>query len=276
MSLADALLAGRAETPISAPTGWPDGWRLIALDTVDSTNRVARELAGQGAPDGTVVTARRQDKGRGRRARGWVSLDGNLYMSVVLRPMAPPETAGQLTFVVALAVADALRTLAPPADVSLKWPNDGLVDGRKIAGVLLEADALAEPDAAWVVAGIGVNLVSHPPDSAFPATDLAAAGTAGVPVEAALAALISALHDWYGRWRAEGFAPIRQAWLAQAAGLGEPIQVRLERETLMGVFADLDDDGGLLLDLPGGGRRRIAAGDVFFAGQSEEDDAADH
>ena len=276
MSLADALLAGRTEAPISAPTGWPDGWRLVALETVDSTNRVARELARQGAPDGTVVTARHQEKGRGRRARDWASPEGNLYMSVVLRPMAPPETAGQLTFVVALAVADALRTLAPTADVSLKWPNDGLVDGRKVAGVLLEAETLAQPDAAWVVAGIGVNLVSHPPDTAFPATDLAAAGTAGVTVEAALTALISALHAWCDCWRARGFAPIRQAWLAKAAGLGQPIQVRLERETLTGVFTDLDDDGSLLLDLPDGGRRCIAAGDVFFAGESEEDDAADH
>ena len=134
----------------------------------------------------------------------------------------------------------------------------------------------AEPADAWVVTGIGINLVSHPQDTAFPATDLAAAGAPGITVEAALDALVSALDAWYGRWRAEGFLPVREAWLAQAAGLGEAIRVRLERETFSGTFAGLDDDGGLLLDLSNGSRRRVAAGDVFFASRSEDSDAADH
>lgn len=248
------------------PVGWPSGWRLIALDTVDSTNRQARDLAAEGAVHGTVVTARRQEKGRGRYGRGWVSEDGNLYVSVVLRPPGPLEEAGQLTFVIALATADALAALAPSLDIALKWPNDVLAKGRKIAGILLESESNPDLTAAWVVAGVGLNLASHPDRVLYPATDLAAVGTPGIPPEQALAAFVAALDRHYRRWREAGFAAIRESWMARAAGLGGPIEVRLHNETVAGLFAGLDLDGSLMVDLPDGARRCITAGDVFYTG----------
>jgi BirA family biotin operon repressor/biotin-[acetyl-CoA-carboxylase] ligase len=269
MPSADPAVAAPSGVRDSAARGWPRGWRLIALDAIDSTNRHARELAAEGAAHGTVVTARRQDRGRGRYGRDWVSPEGNLYVSVLLRPPVALEEAGQLTFVAALSTADALAAVAPAVPTALKWPNDVLARGRKIAGILLESEPAPDFAAAWVVVGVGVNLASHPEGVMYPATDLAAAGAPGVTAEAALAAFAAALDSWYRRWREDGFAAVRQAWLARAAGLGAPIRVQLDRETLSGIFAGLDTDGSLLLDRPCGERRRIAAGDVFLAAADE-------
>lgn len=241
----------------------PPFFRLAAFDTLASTSDEARRLARADAPEGTLVTARVQTAGRGRQGRSWVSPRGNLYASLVLRPKAPMARAAQLGFAAGLAVADALAAFAPKTSVvTLKWPNDVLLDGRKAAGILLESEGDAAGRVAFVVIGIGVNLAAYPADTEFPATSLkAVAGTAPTP-EAFLATLAPALALWYERWRADGFAGLRRAWLERAAGLGQALRARLPGETVEGRFAGLDDDGMLLLDAPGG-RRRIAAGDVF-------------
>ena len=240
----------------------PPFFRLAAFDTLASTSDEARRRARAGAPEGTVVTARVQTAGRGRQGRAWVSQSGNLHASVLLRPDAPMARAAQLGFAAGLAVADAISAFTPKASVTLKWPNDVLLDGRKAAGILLESEGDAAGRVAFVIIGIGVNLAAYPADTEFPATSLkAAVGTAPKP-EAFLAALAPALALWYERWRADGFAVLRRAWLERAAGLGQALRARLPGETVEGRFAGLDDDGMLLLDAPGG-RRRIAAGDVF-------------
>jgi len=236
--------------------------RLAAFDSLASTNDEAKRLARAGAPEGTLVTARTQTAGCGRQGRRWVSGPGNLHASLVLRPEAHVSRAAQLGFAAALAIADAIRSFAPKAPVTLKWPNDVLLGGRKVAGILLESEGDAVGRVRFVVIGIGVNLASHPADSEFPATSLATTGAAAVTPEAFLAALASALLLWYERWRGDGFAALRQAWLERAAGIGQVLRARLPGETIEGRFAGLDDDGMLLLDLPQG-RRRIAAGDVF-------------
>jgi BirA family biotin operon repressor/biotin-[acetyl-CoA-carboxylase] ligase len=242
----------------------PPVFRLTAFDTLASTSDKARDLARAGAPEGTLVTARTQTAGRGRQGRHWVSEPGNLYLSLVLRPDAPVARAAQLGFAASLAVADALRRFAPRPAVTLKWPNDVLLGGKKLAGILLESEGDAGGRVRFVVLGIGVNLASHPPDSEFPATSLKAAASQEVAPEAFLAALAPALLVWYERWRGDGFAGLRQAWLDRAAGLGQGLRARLANETVEGRFAGLDDDGMLLLDGPAG-RRRIAAADVFPA-----------
>ena len=240
----------------------PPFFRLAAFDTLASTSDEARRRARDGAPEGTLVTARVQTAGRGRQGRTWVSPPGNLYASLVLRPDAPMARAAQLGFAAGLAVTDAIRVFAPTALVTLKWPNDVLLGGRKGAGILLESEGDAAGRVAFVVIGIGVNLTAYPAETEFPATSLkAATGTAPKPA-ACLAALAPALALWYERWRADGFAALRRAWLERAAGLGQALRARLPDETVEGRFAGLDDDGMLLLDLPQG-RRRIAAGDVF-------------
>ena len=144
-----------------------------------------------------------------------------------------------------------------------KWPNDVLIDGRKVSGILLESQAAGEGRLDWLVVGIGVNVASFPEGVDYPAISLAAAG-ARVTVEALLAAVAGGFEGWYERWREEGFQPLRQAWLARARGLGESIRVRLQGEEASGRFAGLDEDGALLLD-DGGMRRCIGAGDVFQA-----------
>lgn len=240
-------------------------FKLIAIDKVGSTNEEAKRLASTGAPAGTLVWAREQLAGRGRRGRSWSSPPGNLYMSLLLRPGCPPAQACQLNFVTAVALGQAVTSLLPAGrSVALKWPNDVLVDEAKVSGILLEAGAAADRTVEWLVIGVGVNLVSHPTDSAYPATDLASAGTGACTPEETLLAFSEHFEGWHAVWSRDGFAPVRARWLASARGLGEAIQVRLERETLHGRFSDLDENGALMLDMPDGARRQITTGDLFF------------
>lgn len=229
----------------------PDGYALTSLDSVDSTNHEALRMARAGAGHGTVVVARTQTGGRGRRGRPWASPPGNLYMTIIVGALRHGATPGQLSFVTAAAVGEAL---APYAPVRFKWPNDVLVEGRKVAGILIEA----EPDTT--VVGIGVNLVSAPADTAFPAACIDSAPAPG----AILVELCHRFERWYRTWLADGFQPVRAAWLARADGIGGPIEARLPARTLAGTFAGLDADGALLLDRPDGSRAVVAAGDVFF------------
>jgi BirA family biotin operon repressor/biotin-[acetyl-CoA-carboxylase] ligase len=237
-------------------------FRLAAYETIGSTNDEAKHLARAGEPEGLVVWAREQHSARGRRGRSWASPPGNLYMSLVLRPRCAPASAAQLGFVTALALGEALATLAPGIDFRLKWPNDVLANGKKLAGILLETEMASSDTVDFVVIGVGVNLISAPTDTPYPATSLAMEGAAGIAPETALAAFIARFATWWTVWRTDGFLPIREAWLAQAIGLGGPVQVRLERDTLDGKFVDLAEDGALLLGMPGGDRR-IAAGEIF-------------
>jgi len=242
---------------------------LLVHPRLGSTNDEARRLAEAGAPAGTAVVALAQDGGRGRRGRVWHSPPGNLHFSLILRPARPMVEAAQLSFVAALALAEVVGPWLPePAACRLKWPNDVLVYGRKVAGILVEAEGTADGRlAAWVVLGIGVNLRHCPDDTPYPATSLLAeAGQAPEP-EVMARALGAALLAGQGRWLAQGFAPIRTAWLERAHGLGQGVTVQLAAETVPGRFEDLDPEGALVLSpADGGPPRRILAGDVFFPG----------
>jgi BirA family biotin operon repressor/biotin-[acetyl-CoA-carboxylase] ligase len=249
-----------------APTAprLPPAYRLHAHDSLPSTNDEARRLAVAGADEGTLVWALEQSGGRGRRGRSWASPRGNLYLSVVLRPEGPLSEAAQLGFVAALAVVDALGSVMPPmTEVRLKWPNDVLVGGRKVAGLLLESVTDQDGGLDALILGVGVNLDSAPEGTAYPATCLAAEGGRDVGVADLLQAWARHFLTRVNRWTDEGFAPIRTAWLNRAKGQGEPIEVRLPERTVTGTFRDLDDSGALLLDTPAGAER-ITAGDVFF------------
>lgn len=249
---------------MSATPRLPPAYRLVALDRVGSTNAEAKRLAATGAEEGTLVWALEQTAGRGRRGRRWESPRGNLYLSLVLRPDAPPAEAAQLGMVAAVALGDALGTLMPPlAEVWFKWPNDVLVNGRKAGGILIESAAGGPARLDWLVLGVGVNVESHPAATEFPSTSLRAEGGADVAVAAVLEAFTRSFLKWTNIWVEEGFAPVRHAWLARAWRRGEAIEVRLDGRKLEGVFADLDAAGALLLDLSDGSRRRITAADVF-------------
>jgi BirA family biotin operon repressor/biotin-[acetyl-CoA-carboxylase] ligase len=248
----------------SNPT-WPEGFIVHERDEAGSTNDEARLLAEAGAADGTVVWARRQTAGRGRRGRRWESPAGNLYFSVVMRPGVDAATGAQLSFVAALAIADAIAAFLPEgAPVEQKWPNDVLVGGAKITGILLESSGGAGHSVDWIIAGCGVNVAQAPEAVGVTATSLHREGAADTAVRDVLALVLARLGFWRDAWARDGFAPVRAAWLARARGLGGPVTVRLPSGELQGRFADMDGTGALLLDLPDGSRRHVTAGEVYF------------
>lgn len=258
---------------MNGPLRLPPGYDLVALEQIGSTNDEARRLALAGAEDGTLVWAREQVTGRGRRGRNWTSPPGNLYTSLILRPDCTPGEAVQLGMVAAVAIGDALGTLLPPmSEVRFKWPNDILVHDRKIAGILLESSAMASGKLEWLVLGIGVNIENFPADTTFPATCLKewlGEDDGPISVEGTLEAVCRSFLLWINIWQDEGFPPVRAAWLGRAWRMGEEIEVRLEDGILRGTFCDIDEAGALLLELPGGEKRRITAADVFAAPAAE-------
>jgi BirA family biotin operon repressor/biotin-[acetyl-CoA-carboxylase] ligase len=240
-------------------TDWPQGYATVQHRELDSTNSEARRLAETGEPGPLWITAAHQTAGRGRRGRAWESGCGNLAATLLLRPQAPPATVGQLSFAAALATAEMAAHFAPQAPISVKWPNDVLGNGRKLAGILLESDSKA----GWLAIGVGVNLTSFPQGTEFPATSLAQLGSAAPSPDAALTVLAARFAHWYDAWMSEGFENVRAAWLARAQHLGAPIRARLPHETRTGVFEGIDAAGALLLNEQGQ-VRAIAAGEVFF------------
>lgn len=242
----------------------PAGYRVVELDEIDSTNEEARRRAAGGDEGPLWIMAHAQTAGRGRRGREWSSPRGNLMATLLMAPGCAPAQAALLSFVAALAVHDALCAWITPDAVKLKWPNDALVDGRKISGILLEtASAGDRRDLPWLAIGIGINLVHAPATANYPATFVNAHGVAPGPADA-LSVLAAAWDGRFRLWQTQGFSAIRSAWLARAAGLGSPIDVRLAGETISGIFETIRPDGALELLCPDGQRRAIAAGEVYF------------
>lgn len=238
----------------------------IRLDRIDSTNAEALRRARAGARGPLWIVASEQSAGRGRRGRSWASPVGNLYATLMLTDTAPPAAAAQLGLVAGLALHDAAVAAAPAlaARLALKWPNDLLCAKRKIAGILVEG----EGDPVTVAVGIGVNCCRRPDASEFPATDFASEG-ADVQPAALFDDLAAAMQARLTQWnRGAGFASIRDGWLARAAGLGEPILVRLSERETTGRFETIDDGGRLLLRRETGGVEAIAAGEVFPFGRT--------
>jgi len=248
------------------------GYRVAAHAELGSTNSAALAAAGEGDPGNLWVLAGRQTSGRGRRARPWVSEPGNLYASLLTIDPMPAERIGQFTLVAALALAEAVDAMTGSYGlVRLKWPNDLLVDGAKISGILLEATLLADGRRA-VVCGFGLNLAHHPELPDYKAANLAGLGFP-VRLERAFAALAASVERYMMRWREEPFSLCLDDWRRRAVGIGAPIRVRLEDRELNGIFAGLDPDGRLVLEA-GDTRQTIAAGDVFFDGAALRTSAA--
>lgn len=242
------------------------GYRLLAFDSLASTNDEACRLAQEGAVEGTVVWTQRQTAGRGRRGRRWLSPPGNLYCSLILRPCAAPGVAAQLGFVAALALGDAISEVAPPGvEPRFKWPNDLLVADRKVAGLLLESAGGHGGTLDWLVVGCGLNVTRHPDlTDGFPAISLRAVGGSPTDPYDMLRRFLTQFQPRYAHWLKQGFAALREAWLQRAVRLGAEIDVRLADRRLHGKFVDLDDTGALVLALNDGSREVVSAGDVYF------------
>lgn len=245
------------------PAAAGQGIRLAVRETVGSTNAEALLLAASGEAGPLWIVAERQTAGRGRRGRAWVSESGNLYASLLLVDPSPSDRAAELSILAALALRDAIVEVAPSiaSRLSFKWPNDLLLDGRKVAGILVEGEMSASRLA--VAVGIGVNCAHHPDIAAYPATSLAAAGAAVDPARlfhALSAASVTRLLQWdAGR----SFQTLRAEWLSSAAGLGQNIRVHLDDNEITGRFEAVDETGRMMLRLPNGRLELIAAGDVF-------------
>ena len=213
-----------------------------------STNDDVAALARAGAKEGIWLRAERQTGGKGRQGRAWQSPAGNLHASTLVRLQPGDPPAPTLALVAAVALHEALRPYASAARI--KWPNDLLVAGAKLAGILLERQGDA------VILGFGVNLAHHPEDLDRPATSL----NPPIAPDSFLPRLAAVFEAWLGRWRADGLAPIRTAWLAAA----HPPGTALTTGDVHGAFDGLDESGALRLRLEDGGLRIIHAGDVFL------------
>ncbi len=241
------------------------GFRLLAFDRIGSTNAEALRLGREGERGPLWVVAKQQTAGRGRRGREWATPYGNLAASLLVRESdLPPATVATLGFVAGLALREALARLFPlrAAAFGLKWPNDLLADGAKLAGILLEGEAVGTRRVT--VLGIGVNVAAAPTHLPYPATSLEAMGCA-CDAEALFRELSERWVAFERIWdEGRGFAHIRTLWLEAAVGLGSPLTVSLGDRTLRGVFETVDAGGQLVLRLSDGRQQAVAAGEVHF------------
>ena len=244
----------------------PDGFELIKLDTVGSTNDELRQRAVKSkANEGLVIWSLEQTAGKGRQKRNWVSKPGNMYCSVLFRPDCAMSEAAQIGFLPVIAAGEALAgILGNAALLRYKWPNDLLLNRKKIGGALLEAGVGQNGLASWVVVGCGLNLQHYPNETRFPATSVKDEIGKDIEISLIVEAYLQSLSNWYGRWQEEGFEPVRKAWLASAHTFDEPLIVESGTDKMSGTFLDLDENGALLIKTDTG-PRRIAAGDVYFS-----------
>lgn len=222
-------------------------WRLRSYPLLLSTQDFCRGLAQAGEPGRLAIRADVQSAGRGTKGRGWESGRGNLFLSALLRPNCPAREATQFALLAGVALAETTAALLPePGLLRLKWPNDLLLGGGKLAGILTESAAAADGRLDWLVIGFGVNLATAPDLVDTPTACLT--GQMGPPAPSSFAAsLLERLDHWLERHAAEGFAPVRAEWLRYAPEPGSVLTVRLPGGSYNGVFAGLGDDGRLLL-----------------------------
>ena len=255
----------RCHPMTQSPAGLPEGCQLVDLVEVDGTSAEAmrRVLAGERGP--MWIMAQRQTSGRGRSGRAWSSQPGNLFASFIAALDCPPAKAGQLSLVAGVAVIDAIRRAGDVPGLRLKWPNDILVGTAKTGGILVESTSRPPQPGPIAVIGVGLNLVSAPDDLGRAATFLANHALALSPREA-LCFLAQTMSDWIGIWNnGEGFAPVREAWLARAGSLGEVLTVNAAGGPVTGSFAGIDDSGALLIDDADGRQLSFTFGDVSLA-----------
>jgi BirA family transcriptional regulator, biotin operon repressor / biotin---[acetyl-CoA-carboxylase] ligase len=247
----------------TTPANLLNDYHLLSFDSLDSTNEEAKRLAKGGGCHGAVIWAKKQSSGKGRLGRNWVSAEGNLFVSVLLQPHKAMTELSQLSFVAALAVVEAIKPLLPEGNtLQCKWPNDILLNGRKLAGILLESFQMEE-SGGWVVVGVGVNIDNFPPRTEFPATCLKDAGVELVSAKIVLSRFIHHFIEAYNEWDQKGFARTRKQWQANAWGLGEKLTARLPDSQMEGIAEGIDPHGSLVLRLDNGKKQHVLAADIF-------------
>lgn len=236
---------------------------------IDSTNSECLRLVNSGCELPLWVLADYQTNGRGRLNRSWLGQKGNLYASGLYSFTAPPAKSAELGFAAALAVIDAVTPFVANEQLSLKWPNDVLLNGAKLCGILLESHAGKQQGQNVVVIGIGINL-SHAPEIQDRKTACLAdfrKAEQSIQPQNLLPDLIESFEKWVSIWQEQGFAPLRQAWIANCCGLGDTIRTSQED---VGIFEDMQKNGALLLRKADGKAIEISAGEIFLTGQKEQ------
>ncbi len=243
-------------------------YTIHRLETVTSTNDVALGMIEEGAPEGTVVVADEQIGGRGRRGRQWISPPGTgLYLSVVLRPSVPSSKVWQLAFVASLAAAEAIRWSAR-LEPQIKWPNDVLLNGSKLCGILIESGrSPSSPEPAVVVGiGINVNTLEFPPEIADRATSIAAEKGEAISIRVVERMLLESVRRRYEQYLAEGFRPILNSWMQYDCTVGREVEVQTADGVVKGTAVEVTPLGNLKVRLSDGSRKELTAGDVLLTG----------
>lgn len=236
-------------------------WKIQTYQEVESTQSLVHEAAAQGLEEGVVVQSMIQLSGKGRRGNQWISPVGNLYLSLLLRPECSIQEAGQISFVVAVAASAALDEYIDTDKhvKTVKWPNDILIDGLKISGILLESGMIGR-SLDYMVVGIGMNIFNKP-ELAMALNDIA---KEPVYINKVRDHFLDRLSYYYELWQEKGFAPILELWLNQAHGLDQPMTARLPNTEFKGVFKTVNEDGALILETANGDEKTIHAADVYF------------
>ncbi len=235
-------------------------WRTQVFGSLGSTQDLVKEFADRGEEEGYAVQALTQSEGRGRQGNAWEAPMGNLYLSFLLRPECSLNDAGQLAFVAAVALSEAIDLYMEKSHIkTLKWPNDILIDNKKISGILLESQTRVDGSLEYIVVGVGVNVLA-PPEGRAGLQDIA---ENRVAINVFRDDFLACMKVAYHHWQEKGFAEIRQNWLKQAHGLEEPMQIRLPEGTSQGIFKGVDENGALLAEIDGE-QKTVNAGEVHF------------
>ncbi len=243
-----------------------DDYHLLSYEQIDSTNMEARRLAEGGGAHGAFIWALQQTDGRGRGSKSWVSQNGNLFTSALLAPDCDFALYPQLSFVAAAAAHASIAPLLPQAKLQLKWPNDVMLDGKKLAGLLLESFEITNDfgiKKRWAVIGLGMNIEHSPTQVDNPATSLKQAGVELISAKIVLSRFIHHFTQWYELWQDEGFAPVRKYWMNYAMHKGTEMEVRVGNDFHQGTFVGLDKNGNLELKTKHG-KIALSAGEVIL------------
>ena len=243
-------------------------YHLLTYQQLDSTNQEARRLAEGGGAHGAFIWALNQSTGRGRRGNDWVSQRGNLFVSALLQPECDLSVLPQLSFVAAAAAHASVAPVLPASDLKLKWPNDVMLSGEKLAGLLLESFETRGEETnekkRWAVVGLGMNIENSPSNLEQPATSLRHAGVELISAKIVLSRFIHHFVEWYELWQDDGFEPIKKYWMNYALHKDEMMEIRTGNDFNVGTFSGLDDSGNLLLKQEDGTLLPIVAGEVLL------------
>lgn len=230
---------------------------IIEYRQIDSTNDEAKRLIEKGLSEDSVIFAHSQLSGKGRNGRTWQSPEGNLYFSIVIKREVSLADAAQLSFVAAIATGNFLAALEDKIKPQYKWPNDVLIDGQKISGILLESYN------NYIIIGVGINISRPPIDIDKPSTYLAKYGKSYQIDKNLLEKWLLSFNKPFNLWKKSGFSAIRESWIENAWNLGEEIQLKPGNDIIKGIFKDINAQGELVLE-SNGHTTLISSGEVFF------------